>query len=157
MSFLSNPIRLDDLPDHESSGDFKPLPDGEYCVTIEGAELKTTAKGGEMITFKLKVFGTSYENRVLFGNLNIVNSNPTAADIGLGQLKDIMRATGVAVLSDLTQFVGHQLLIKVTIKTSEQYGAQNEIKAYKAIPGASPTPASATVTSAGAAPPWAKK
>lgn len=151
MSFLSSPIRLDDLPDHESTGEFKPLPDGEYPVTIEAANLKETAKGGEMISLKLKVFGTSFENRVLFSNLNIVNSNPTAQSIGLGQLKDIMRAIHLNELTHLDQFVGGQMIVKVATKIDKTYGEQNEIKAYKAI-GNSPAPAIKTASSAPTAP-----
>jgi hypothetical protein len=98
---------------------------------------------------------------VVFGNLNIKNPNPKAEEIGRADLGEIMRAIGLAKVTDTDQLVGGQIGIKLAIKEDAQYGASNEVKGYKSLagsvaPSATPSaPASSAVKSA--APPWAKK
>jgi hypothetical protein len=73
-----------------------------------------------------------------------------------------MRAIGLGKVSDTDQLIGGNLGIKLSVKTGEYAG--NEIKGYRALNGAAPTPVSILSTpssvktaSAKAAPPWAKK
>lgn len=158
MSFLDDPFSIDDLPVAESSYDT--IPPGWYNATITSAELKNTKNGaGQYIKLRYDVTGPSHQGRVVFGNLNIRNASPEAERIGRQQLGEVMRAIGLAKVSDTDQFVGGMLAIKVAVKESAQYGAQNEVKGFKAIEGAmAPVPvAKAPMPAAAkAAPPWAK-
>lgn len=148
------------------TGDFAPLPAGEYQVRVASSELKPTKAGdGQYIKLRLDVIGPTHAGRVLFSNINIRNKNPKAEDIGRQQLSSICRAIGVPVLNDTDELIGGTLLVKVTVK-SDEYGEGNEVKAYKAIGGsvapavsAPPRAASAPTAPAagGAAPPWARK
>jgi hypothetical protein len=103
---------------------------------------------------------------VVFGNLNIKNANPKAEEIGRQQLGDIMRAIGLAKVTDTDQLIGGQIAIKLEVKEDAQYGASNEVKGFKSVsgsvaPAAAATPAKdsapAPAKPARAAPPWAKK
>jgi hypothetical protein len=99
---------------------------------------------------------------VVFGNLNIKNANPKAEEIGRQQLGDIMRAIGLAKVTDTDQLIGGQIAIKLEVKEDAQYGASNEVKGFKSVSGsAAPAAAIPQVQSnsapAKAAPPWAKK
>ena len=75
---------------------------------------------------------------MLFSNLNIRNQSAKAEEIGHWQLGAVMRAIGLATIEDTDQLIGGTLIVKVDIRTSEQYGAQNEVKAYKPLSGAAP-------------------
>lgn len=137
MAFLGTTIRADELP--ESTGDFAPIPAGEYTVSIASAELTPTKDGsGQYIKLKLNVIAPTHQGRVLFSNLNIRNQSAKAEEIGLQQLGAVMRAIGLAAIEDTDQLIGGTLIAKVDIRTSEQYGAQNEVKAYKPLSGAAP-------------------
>ena len=83
------------------------------------------------------------------------------------ELGNLMRAIGLARVTDTDQLIGGSLSIKLDVRpATEQYAAQNEVRGYKAITGSAPTfaapaasPAASAPASAApakAAPPWAK-
>lgn len=165
MAFLDTSINAADLPVGQS-GNFEPLPAGDYSVTIESADVNPTKdNSGQYIKMKMKVTGPTHAGRTIFANLNIRNKSPKAEEIGRQQLGDIMRAIGLATLSDTDQLVGGHLVVKLAIKPADgQYEAGNEVKAYKAGNGSAapapsfPAPSGAVSQPASAsAPPWAKK
>jgi hypothetical protein len=163
MAFLSESFDINELP-VGTGGNFEPLPAGWYTVTISQSELKATKAGnGQYIKLRYDVTGPSHQGRVVFGNLNIKNANPKAEEIGRQQLGEVMRAIGLAKVTDTDQLIGGQLSIKLEVKQDAQYGASNEVKAFKSISGsAAPAlvPSFKPMDSAApakAAPPWAKK
>lgn len=156
MANLGETFNANEMP--ESTGDFAPLPAGEYQVKVADATIQTTKAGtGQYIKLRLDVIGPTHAGRVLFSNLNIRNPNPKAEEIGRQQLGAVMRAIGLPSLQDTDQLVGGHMLVKVTVKDDEQYGSSNEVKAYKAMAG-SPAPAAKPAAApAASAPPWARK
>jgi len=98
----------------------------------------------------------------VFGNLNIKNASQKAEEIGRQQLGELMRSIGLARVTDTDELIGGQLQIKVSIRKSEEYGDQNEVKGFKALAGAmaaAPAPtqqAAAPKAPSGGAAPWAK-
>lgn len=156
MANLGETFNANDLP--ESSGDFAPLPAGEYQVRIADASIQNTKAGtGQYIKLRLDVIGPTHSGRVLFSNLNIRNPNPKAEEIGRQQLGALMRACGLPSLTDTDQLVGGEVSVKVAVKEDEQYGSSNEVKAYKAIAGSAPPAPKAAAPAAASAPPWARK
>ena len=158
MAFLDETFEVDQLPVSEKS--YEVLPSGWYMATISSAELKSTkAQNGQYIAIRYDITGPTHQGRVVFGNLNIRNPNPKAEEIGRQQLGEVMRAIGLAKVQDTDELIGGQLSIKVDVRSSEQYGDQNEVKGFKAIAGSiPPAPKVAVPAAAGkAAPPWQKK
>jgi hypothetical protein len=162
MAFLNEAFDVNELP-QGNTGNFEPLPAGWYTVTISQAELKDTKAGnGQYIKLRYDVTGPTHQGRVVFGNLNIKNPNPKAEEVGRQQLGDIMRAIGLAKVTDTDQLIGNSLSIKLDVKQDAQYGASNEVKGFKSVsgsaaPAAASMPAAAAPASAKAAPPWATK
>jgi len=163
MAFLNEAFDINELP-QGNTGNYEPLPAGWYTVTISEAELKSTKAGnGQYIKLRYDVTGPTHQGRVVFGNLNIKNPNPKAEEIGRQQLGDIMRAIGLAKVTDTDQLIGGSLSIKLDVKQDAQYGASNEVKGFKSVsgsaaPAAASMPASgASAATAKAAPPWATK
>jgi len=157
MAFLDQTFEADAMPVSEKS--YEPLPAGWYTASITAAELKNTKAGtGQYIAIRYDIIGPTHQGRIVFGNLNIRNPNATAEGIGRQQLGEIMRAIGIAKVQDTDELIGGQLSIKVDIRSSEQYGDQNEVKGFKAIAGSTPpTPVVKASASGKAAPPWQKK
>jgi len=159
MAFLDEEFSVDSLP--VGNNNFEPLPEGWYNATITGAEIKATKAGdGKYIALKYNITGPSHQGRVIFGNLNIKNASTKAEEIGRQQLGEIMRAIGLAKVSDTDQLIGGNLGIKLSVRTGDYAG--NEIKAFRALSGATPTAAPFKAVApnsapAKAAPPWAKK
>jgi hypothetical protein len=174
MAFLGQTFDANELP-QGTGGNFEPLPEGNYNATITQAELKdTNDKTGQYIKMRLDITGPSHQGRVIFSNLNIKNASAKAEEIGRQQLGDIMRAVGLAKVTDTDQLIGGNVNIKLTIraartdeKTGKTYEASNEVKGYRAINGgAAPAPfksaapaaaPAATSAPAKASPPWVKK
>jgi hypothetical protein len=162
MAFLNEAFDVNELP-QGNTGNYEPLPAGWYTVTISQAELKDTKAGnGQYIKLRYDVTGPTHQGRVVFGNLNIKNPNQKAEEIGRQQLGDIMRAIGLAKVTDTDQLIGNSLSIKLDVKQDAQYGASNEVKGFKSVsgsaaPAAASMPAAAAPATAKAAPPWAKK
>jgi len=172
MAFLSETIEVGSLP--QGSGSYDPLPAGWYLAAITMADLMNTKSGtGQYIKVRYDIIGPSHQGRVVFGNLNIRNQSAKAEEIGRQQLGELMRAIGLARLSDTDALVGHELSIKLDVRNDPQYGASNEVKAYKAAgtAGSPPAPVGssprvapperphvpAAEVPALAAPPWARK
>lgn len=160
MALLSQSFDVNDLP--ASTGDYGPIPDGWYSVTIKGADLKPTKdQTGEYIAIRYDVTGPSHSGRVVWGNINVKNKSTQAEEIGRQQLGSLLRAVGIHSLQDTDQLIGANLSIKVSTRTSEGYEPTNEVRGFKAIDGAAlPQVDSAPKAEAAptkAAPPWQKK
>jgi hypothetical protein len=167
MAFLGQTFNADELP--QGNGNYDPLPPGWYTATITAAELKPTKDGsGQYIKVRYDITGPTHQGRVVFDNLNIRNASAKAEEIGRQQLGEIMRAIGLARVTDTDQLIGGVLQIKLGVRAAtEQYDAQNEVKGFKAITGSAPTFAATAASSVAsapaaqaatkAAPPWAKK
>lgn len=157
------------------SGNFEPLPPGDYTATITQAEVKATADTtGEYIKIRLDITGPTHQGRVVFANLNTRNASPKAEEIGRAQLGEIMRALGLPRVRDTDEIIGGHIGIKLAIrpartdeKTGRTYEPSNEVRGYKSLNSAPPTtfskPAAvkempkAATAGAKIAPPWAKK
>ena len=163
MAFLTESFDVNELP-VGNTGSFEPLPAGWYTATISQSELKATkANNGQYIKLRYDITGPTHQGRVVFGNLNIKNASAKAEEIGRQQLGEIMRAIGLAKVTDTDQLIGGQIGIKLEVKQDAQYGASNEVKGFKSLSGsAAPSaafaaPAAAPINAGKAAPPWAKK
>ena len=149
---LGQTFNTNELP--VNSG-FDPIPAGEYSAAITGAELKNTKNGdGQYIAVQYTITGPTHEGRVIFSNLNIRNKNPKAQEIGLAGLNSLMRAIGLASISDTDQLVGGNMLIKVKLSPAKDgYDASNDVTGWKALAQPSQMPKQ---TQKSATPPWLK-
>lgn len=163
MAFLDTAFDVNELPVGDN---YDPIPEGWYNVRIVSAEIKATKSGtGQYISIRYDIIGPSHQGRQVFGTLNIKNDSQKAEEIGRQQLGSLMRAIGLARVTDTDQLINGEMQIKLSIKRDEQYGDKNEIKAFKAVNGsAAPMPvapqqasAPAPAANASSAPPWAKK
>lgn len=167
MAFLGKTYSAENLPEVE---DFKPLPDGWYQVSIKNADLKDTRAGtGQYIAVEFVVTGADYAGRTVFSNINILNPNPTAQEIGLRDLNALRLASGLNSLSDTDQLIGADLEIKLaTQKGSNGYSDSNVVRGYRAItasgmptapakPSKAPAKAAPVEPETGAKPATAKK
>ena len=139
---------------------FTVIPAGSYIAQIEESEIKATKSGtGSMLKLKWKILDGQYKNRVIFGNLNIVNANPEAEKIGQRQLSALCHATGVMQLADTVQLHNRPCKIKVKVRFDEsgKYDDQNEVSAFEAVAAGAMAPAAPPTAPSAPTAPWAKK
>ena len=130
-----------DFNEVEDTDLFQP---GEYPMQITDAEVVRKDNGAEMLKLVYTVLDGPYANRKVFGNYNIVHPSKQAQDIARRNIKSLCKSIGVMgnpADTEVLMFrpflgqIGHT-------KASEQYPAQNEVKAWKPFqnPGPAPRP-----------------
>lgn len=137
---MANLGQIYDAEQMPESTDFTPLPDGWYQAKVVKSDLNDTKDGsGKYINNQFEILGPSYQGRMVFGMINIVNGGPkkdTVESIGQGQLRALMLAGGLTRVGDTDQLVGIECEIKLGLdKAQNGYEAKNVIKAFRAIEG----------------------
>lgn len=151
MARLDEVFTLDSVL--QSTNNYDALPAGLYEATIAKAEIETAKSGGKYFDIRYNITGPSHIGRVVFGMITFTNANPKAEEVGRQQLGELIRAIGLDKLADTDQLIGGQLIIKLDVEKSEQYGEQNRVRGFRPVAkGSKPTATAATNT-----PPWAKK
>lgn len=130
--------------DFEELGDFSPIPNGDYVVSIESTERKAlnNAANGDKLVVTYVVSDGDHAKRKLFDNLNMWHTgSPDAAQIAARTLAQICRVVGKPQIQDTDELVGCNLLVRVE---SEEYEGKtyNRVKAYNKLNG--PTPPAST-------------
>lgn len=129
-------------PNAEASGDYEPLPAGEYTAEIIDSEIEDISKNsnkGRCLKLTWKVSGGNYDGRLVWQRLNMWGENMTNNDkvvsIAQSQFASIRQATGKLNVMDSAELHHIPCTIRVTVRTDPngQYAPQNEIKAVKAI------------------------
>ena len=131
MANLGDTFDPGQVPEDERS--FDPLPAGDYNCQIVESDVVATKSGGDMLKLTLEVIDGPYENRKVWDNLNIRNSNPDAQRIAHRALADLCAAVGVGAItdSDVLHFKPFVAQLKVETDKSGQYDPQNRVKKYK--------------------------
>ena len=108
------------------------VPEGWYTAQITKSEIKDSSTGGKYISLQFKIVEGDYAKRVVFANLNIVNSNATTVKIAEQQLKKICTALGLEEIEDTSELHNQDLQIQVKIQpATSNYPAKNDVKNFK--------------------------
>lgn len=122
------------------------IPKGKYRAQVEDVELKDTNAGtGKYISAQFVVTDEKQNGRKFWHLFNIVNPNEKAVKIGLGQIKQLISASGgtPGLFKDPSELVGLECL--VTLKEYEDdYGVKNKVTSFAHIPNELPKEASDT-------------
>lgn len=108
-----------------------PVPKGQYSAKIIGSEIKTTKKAtGQYVELMWEINPPSpHANRRIWQRINIVNENENAVEIGKKELNMVVKACGLAQISDTSELHGRECKIDVTIEAGTNgYGDSNSIK-----------------------------
>ena len=142
--------------DYEPNAPLDAVPAGDYPCTITDAALKPTKRGdGEYVMLVHEVADGEFKGRKIFDRLNIHNPNKTAEAIGRRQLSSLAAALNLPEIDDTDILVGAPVTVRVTVRSSAEYGDQNDVKAY--LPreqAAAPKPAARPAAQRGGVAPW---
>ena len=127
-----------DSNDVEPTGNFEPLPIGEFLVVISASEMKTTKNGkGKYLQLTYDVISEGeYKGRKVFDRLNLVNETEQAQEIAQRSLSAICRCVGVLHPKNSEELHDKPMVIKVGIRpASGEYQASNVVKGYSRTDG----------------------
>jgi hypothetical protein len=144
----------------EPSAPLEPVPPGEYVAQIKNSEMKPTKKGdGQYLQLDIEITEGDFKCRKFFDRLNLDNPNETAAEIAHRTLSAICHAVGVLKVKDSSQLHYKRMLVRVDVEKRDGYAAQNVVKSYKPLEGASgetTTAASSSEAPAVKKPSWSR-
>lgn len=139
----------------DPSGDFDVIPADDYRAQLVDSEIIDAKSGsGRYLKLTWQVQGGAYDNRLIWQNLNLWNSNAKAVEIAQRELSSICHATGKINVSDSEEMHFIPCTIKVGIRKDKngEFADQNVVKSVKPIGPASATTAPAqTPSSSGSA------
>jgi hypothetical protein len=145
------------------SGDFEPIPVGEYRAMITASEMKDTAagRGDKRLELRFEIVDGKHKGRLLFENLNLIRVGKTDKDattikIAQQRLKMICEAVGKTHIKDSVELHNKPMLINVVIEAgSGTYKDRNAIKTYKALgPVTAPEPVAPSDDTPAGVMPW---
>lgn len=112
----------------------EPLPAGDYLAEVIKTDLKDSKSGGKYILYVFKVLeGPKKGSTVLF-NVNVVNDNVQAVEIGKRMNNKLCEAVGVNPNKkdlDSDEVKNIPLIITVTVRPADSAHPGNDIKAFK--------------------------
>lgn len=135
-------------PNAEAPGDFEVFEAGIYPLELTESDIKATKAGtGELFTYKIRITGGDLEDRLIFGQLNLVNPNEIATKIGQSEFLALRTVVGVLEPDDTDElhFREFQGVVKITPAKGD-YKAKNEVdwgKTLKLFNGEEVKPAAA--------------
>ena len=129
-------LRNFDASQVDPSGSFDALPAGWYKACIIASVMKPTKAGnGQYLSLEFQVLEGAHANRTVFANLTLNHPNATTVEIAQRNLSAICHAVGNLNPGQSENLHDIPLLIKLTIRISDQYGEQNDIKDFRALEG----------------------
>lgn len=145
MAMLPSAFNSDE---HETLGDYSPVPAGDYNIQAKETELVLTKKAiaandplvGQRLKIKWEVMDGEHKGRIIWGGLNLVNKeSPKAVEISQKELATICKAIGLVTIADSNELHDKPLKAKVVVKDAQGgYDASNEIKMYYPYEGVMP-------------------
>ena len=120
------------------SGEFEPVPVGEYRAMITASEMKDTAagRGDKRLELRFEIVDGKHKGRLLFENLNLIRVGKTDKDattikIAQQRLKMICEAVGKTHIKDSAELHNKPMLVDVVIEAgSGTYKDRNAIKKF---------------------------
>lgn len=83
---------IEEIEKNGGTGNFEPVPDGEYEVEVEKMELKQSKKGDPMLSIWFKIIEGEYEGQRLFYNKVMQPQNERAFAFQVHQNNEMLRA-----------------------------------------------------------------
>lgn len=132
------------MPEKKYDGpkkEFKPVPEGEYLVSLVKAEEKATKNGkGVAINYQAEIIKGEQKGNKVFGNFLVEHSSPKAQEIGNKMLNYYLEAVGVeggmeSLGHDRTQIQDNLMIpfvAKVIIEDPQEYTVNGVTKTSKA-------------------------
>jgi hypothetical protein len=116
-------------PEAELPSDRDPFAGGTYPLELTETDVVPTKAGtGQLFKFTAQVADGEHKGRLVWGQMNLQNQNPTAQEIGQSEFAALRAATGVLNPEDTQDF--HYKLFQAVVEIEPakgDYKAKNQI------------------------------
>lgn len=132
-------------PNAEPSGEFEPLPAGEYRAKIIESEIEDVSKNnnyGRCLKLTWQVETGEFDGRLIWQRLNMwgenMKNNDKVVNIAQQQFAAIRQATGKVAPQDSKELEHIPCLVRVKVRMDPtgQYGPSNDVTSVKPVGGA---------------------
>jgi len=114
MSIFENFNGHDVSPETAYQGDFSPLPDGDYNVTILTVEERVSKTGNKYVNFSLQVNNGTFKNRYVNDILNLYHPDDTVVEIAFRALEQYSVACSFdKIPADESRYFGKNLTVTI--------------------------------------------
>ena len=139
-----------DANDVEPSAPIEVLPPGKYEAQIVKSEIRESKKNTDntYLWLEFSILSGDHTNKKVWTNLNLWNSNTTAAEIANKDMSAICRAIGRMQIQDTEELHFLPMMIDVKIKPAGEFFASNVIGGYSAVGSAPATTSRAAAPAA---------
>lgn len=160
-------------PNAALPSDRDPIPAATYPLELTESDIVPNSKGtGTLLKFTATVTDGEHKGRLIWGQMNLENSNQTAQEIGQSEFRALREVTGVLSPDDTEELHFKQFMAVVDVEPAKgEYKAKNKInwrKTVKLLEGGDAAPSTtqandnkpAATTKTTAAPakrPWGNK
>jgi hypothetical protein len=126
----------------EPSGDFSPIPAGQYVAEIVESAIEPVSKNGDKgncLKLTWKIADGELAGRLVWQRLNMWAENMNKLDqvksIANSQFASIREAVGKKIVNDTQElhFLPAMITVKIKVDPNGQYAPQNEIAGVKAV------------------------
>lgn len=127
--------------DGPEMGTFDALPKDRYPMQVIESEVKPTKKAkeakdpslGQLAVFKWEVIAGEYKGRTVYNQINIVNENPQAVEIGNKELTSMCKALGLEGMEDTEETHGIPCYVELGVEEDAKgkYPDKNVFKKYE--------------------------
>jgi hypothetical protein len=123
-------------PDAAPAGNTDPFPEGEYEMELTESDVVPTKAGnGKLLKYTARVVSGDFESRLVWGQINLQNTNPQAQEIGQREFSALRHAVGVLAPNDTQDLHFRAFKAKVVVEPAKtvngkDYGPRNSIKRF---------------------------
>ena len=123
------------LSNVEESGNYTPLPAGDYPVRVIDSEVRESRSGESRLSFTYQVTSGQYAGRQIFDGFSLWSSNPKAVNVAQSRLKSMALAChhpNPNYIQDSSEFHGREMIVRTAIR--EYNGNEyTDVKRYTPI------------------------
>lgn len=123
------------LSNVEESGNYSPLPAGDYPVRVIDSEVRESRSGESRLSFTYQVTSGQYAGRQIFDGFSLWSSNPKAVSVAQSRLKSMALAChhpNPNFIQDSSEFHGKEMIVRTAIR--EYNGNEyTDVKRYTPI------------------------
>lgn len=134
MGFFDKPLEADAS---QAQTAYTPIPEGQYDLIVEKAELTRSKNNNEMLKLVFKVTEGEFAGRKLFQNLMLEHANEKVVQIAKAQLHAMLVLSGTKSIDGPSDLIGASFATKVVVTKRQDTGElQNEVKLQLSKSGA---------------------
>ena len=119
------------LPPLDDFKSFELIPPGDYpACLIDAKEQESKSGKGAYIKTTWKLLDGEFAGRSVFTNYNHRHENPKVVQIGLSQLKTMLKCSNIKGQPERADdLIGARCLVRIAIRKDETYGDSTRSKA----------------------------